>query len=58
MMTFWKSIGGYIEAELISADPEAALSVISATGVELFRVKHSKPLTCSFLVRRRDYTLL
>lgn len=58
MMTFWKSIGGYIEAELISADPEAALSVISATGVELFRVKHCKPLTCSFLVRRRDYTLL
>ena len=58
MMTFWKSIGGYLETELISADPETALSVISAAGIELFRVKHCNPLTCSFSVMRRDYSLL
>ena len=53
-MTFWKSIGGILEVELVSAEPEAALSAINAVGIELFQVRHEKDLTSRFLILRSD----
>ncbi|MCI6937093.1 MAG: sporulation protein YqfD [Candidatus Faecousia sp.] len=57
-MTLWKSIAGTVEVELTAAEPERALSAISQAGIALFGVRHEKDLTCSFAVRRRDYTRL
>ena len=57
-MNFWKSVGGMLEVELVSAEPEMVLSVINTYGIELRKVRYEKALTCRFWVSRRDYQTL
>ena len=57
-MSFWKSAGGMLEVELVSAEPEMILSVINTYGIELRKVRYEKALTCRFWVSSRDYPML
>lgn len=57
-MTFWKSIDGIIAVEVTAAEPEKALTAITLAGIELSNICREKDLTCSFLIRRRDYARL
>lgn len=57
-MDLWKSLGGMIEVELTSAEPETALGVINTKGIEIFRVEQISELTLRFRIRRKDHKTL
>lgn len=54
-MTFWKSISGVLELELVSAELEAALSIMSRAGIALYHVHHRDALTAQFFIQRSEY---
>ena len=54
-MTFWKSIGGLMELEIVSAEPEAALSAMNRQGIALYQVRHEKELVMRFSIQRSNY---
>lgn len=54
-MDLWRSLGGMIEVELTSAEPELALEEITARKIEIRRVRQKSPLTFVFCIRRADY---
>ena len=39
-MNFWMSLGGLVELQLVSAEPEQALSAISSAGIWLYQIRH------------------
>ena len=57
-MNLWKSFGGVLEIELVSADPEAALSAVNAVGIPLFAVTRVSDLVFRFELLRSDYDRL
>ena len=57
-MDFWRSMAGYLEVELTSAEPEAALAAMNAERIEIKNLLKINELTYSFCVRRRDYRIL
>ena len=55
-MDFWRSIEGMIEAELTTADAEAAFAALNAAGIALKNLRQTGALTYSFSVPHRKYT--
>lgn len=55
-MTFWTRAAGIVRAELVSADPEGTLRVLSGTGIELDEITPRGALTLEFLLRREDFS--
>jgi len=53
-MNFWSSVSGMMEAELISAAPEAAFAAISNLGIELRNFQQVGELRYIFLIKRKD----
>lgn len=53
-MSVWDALGGMLEAELTSAEPEAAIAAFSSAGIELRNLQKSSELTYGFSVRRAD----
>lgn len=53
-MEFWRSIGGMVDMELTSAQPEALLEKLSRNGIELYALHFENELTCRFRIRRQD----
>lgn len=52
MMGFFRSLSGMVRLELTSADKEAALSEISAAGMEILSVENCSELSVRFTVTR------
>ena len=57
-MNFWKSAAGVMEVELTSAEPETALEVINAAGIEISQIRRVGELVCLFRISRKDYPYL
>ena len=57
-MNFWMSLGGLVELQLVSAEPEQALSAISSAGIGLYQIRHEKDLTLELTVKRTDQKAL
>lgn len=57
-MNLWHSLSGAVWVTLTSADPEQALAVINATGIDISRVQKRDRLTWRFLVQRRHLPAL
>lgn len=53
-MTFWQSLGGMMEMELISADPFGTLKAAGERGIPLFHTAVQNDLTVTFLIERKD----
>ncbi len=54
----WKSINGIVDAELTSAEPEAALTAINEIGIELWHLRQTGVLSYRFRLRRTDLAKL
>lgn len=54
-MDAWKSMGGMLDVELTSAEPEEAIRSINTGGIEIFRIQRCGDLTRSFSIRRSSY---
>lgn len=57
-MDIWKLAAGVLEVELVSAEPEMALSVINEAGIEIFQLRRTGDLVCCFQIQRRNYPQL
>lgn len=57
-MELWRSIGGMLEVELTSAQPEAALGAVNENGIEITSLRQITDLTFSFRIYRREYSRL
>lgn len=57
-MKLWHSLEGFLEAELLTADPPAALEAIAGAGIVLWDVTPEDPLRLRFLVDRRHFRSL
>lgn len=57
-MNIWRSAEGVFTAELVSAEPEKALTAINAVGIPLRRVLRTGELTLQFQLRRTDLRAL
>ena len=53
-MNFWMSLEGLVKIELVSAEPEQALSAISNAGITLYQIRHEKDLTLELTIKRTD----
>ena len=54
-MSFWRSLAGELEAELLTADPPGSLRAIAREDIPLSHVLLTGELTLTFRVRRGDY---
>ena len=54
-MGLWKSIGGMLELEITSAEPEKTLDEITARGVTVYSARQVSYLTYRIRVCRSDY---
>lgn len=57
-MDLWNSFAGMVEAELTSAEPEAALVAANERNIVIFSVQRISDLTVRFRILRRDYRSL
>ena len=57
-MGLWQSLGGMVEAELTSADLEAALGAVSGKNIPLHRIRKISDLSAEFFLSRKDYPTL
>lgn len=57
-MDFWRSIVGFLDVELTSAEPEAAMAAINGAGIEIKNLQKINELTYSFRIRRQNHRKL
>lgn len=57
-MNIWRSAEGVLTVELVSAEPEKALTAINTVGISLRRVVRMGELTLRFQIRRADLRAL
>ena len=58
-MDIWRSFGGMMETELVSADPAAALYAVNEAGITIYdAVQMHDEITTRFRIRRQDYKKL
>ena len=54
-MNIWHSVGGMVEAELTTADPEGIFAGLTAIGISMEQFRQTGVLTYGFSVSRGDY---
>ena len=53
-MEFWRSVGGLVDVELVSAQPEVMVEVLNHNAVEVFEISQKDPLTWRFRLLQKD----
>ena len=57
-MNIWKSLGGVIQAELVSADIDTSLNALYSAGIALYNVEKKDEFTTIFQIRRVNWNKL
>ncbi len=57
-MRLWNRLAGWIETELTSAQLEAVLTAINASGIAIMDLQRMDELTCTFWIRRKQFRAL